>query len=60
MNDSYDAITVRPVDSSIGVNISVEKAFAAYENSTPTLARQPVLSMKRVIRLTTDVRSMPI
>lgn len=35
MNDSYDAITVRPVDSSIGVNISVEKAFAAYENGTP-------------------------
>ena len=31
MNDSYDAIT----DSSIGVNISVEKAFAAYENGTP-------------------------
>lgn len=35
MNDSYDAITVRSVDSSIGVNISVEKAFAAYENGTP-------------------------
>ena len=35
MNDSYDAITVRPVDSSIGVNISVENAFAAYENGTP-------------------------
>ena len=35
MNDSYDAITVRPVDSSIGVNISVEKVFAAYENGTP-------------------------
>ena len=35
MNDSYDAITVRPTDSSIGVNISVEKAFAAYENGTP-------------------------
>ncbi|MBP3280368.1 MAG: hypothetical protein J6M44_15580 [Butyrivibrio sp.] len=35
MNESYDAITVRPVDSSIGVNISVEKAFAAYENGTP-------------------------
>ena len=35
MNDSYDAITVRPVESSIGVNISVEKAFAAYENGTP-------------------------
>ncbi len=35
MNESYDAITVRPTDSSIGVNISVEKAFAAYENGTP-------------------------
>ena len=35
MNESYDAITVRPMDSSIGVNISVEKAFAAYENGTP-------------------------
>ncbi|KRN51273.1 hypothetical protein IV49_GL000740 [Kandleria vitulina DSM 20405] len=31
MNESYDAITVRPVDNFIGVNISVEKAFAAYE-----------------------------
>ena len=35
MNESYDAITVRPTDSSIGVNISVEKAFASYENGTP-------------------------
>ena len=35
MNESYDAITVRPMDSSIGVNISVEKEFAAYENGTP-------------------------
>ena len=35
MNESYDAIAVRPTDSSIGVNISVEKAFAAYENGTP-------------------------
>jgi hypothetical protein len=34
MNESYDAITVRPVDNFIGVNISVEKAFAAYENGT--------------------------
>ena len=34
MNESYDAITVRPTDSSIGVNISVEKASAAYENGT--------------------------
>ena len=30
MNDSYDAITVRPLDSAIGVNVSVERAFAAY------------------------------
>jgi hypothetical protein len=37
MNDSYDAITVRPMESSVGVNISVEKAFAAYENGTPIL-----------------------
>ena len=35
MNESYDAITVRPTDSSIGVNISIEKAFASYENGTP-------------------------
>lgn len=34
MNESYDAITVRPVDSAIGVNVSIEKAFAAYENGT--------------------------
>ena len=34
MNESYDAIRVRPMDSSIGVNISVEKAFAAYKNGT--------------------------
>lgn len=34
MNQSYDAITVRPVDSAIGVNISVEKAFAEYENGS--------------------------
>ena len=31
MNGSYDAITVRPQDSAIGVNVSVERAFAAYE-----------------------------
>ncbi|SFL21747.1 hypothetical protein SAMN05216390_11474 [Lachnospiraceae bacterium KH1T2] len=30
MNGSYDAITVRPQDSAIGVNVSVERAFAAY------------------------------
>ncbi|WP_026510990.1 DUF5688 family protein [Butyrivibrio sp. LC3010] len=35
MNGSYDAITVRPTESSIGVNISIEKAFASYENGTP-------------------------
>ena len=36
MNESYDAITVRPTDSSIGVNISVEKAFGneAYKQTT--------------------------
>lgn len=34
MNQSYDAITVRPVDSAIGVNISVEKAFAEYEKGS--------------------------
>ncbi len=31
MNNSYDAITVRPVDSAVGVNVNTEKAFAAYE-----------------------------
>lgn len=31
MNNSYDAITVRPVDSAVGVNVNTEKAFADYE-----------------------------
>lgn len=31
INDSYDAITVRSVDSAVGVNVNTEKAFAAYE-----------------------------
>ena len=35
LNDSYDAITVTPVGSVIGVNISVEKALDAYNNGTP-------------------------
>ena len=34
MNDSYDAITVKPVDSAIGVNISIEKAYSEYEKGT--------------------------
>ena len=35
MNESYDAITVRPTDSSIGVNMSVESAYVSDENGTP-------------------------
>ena len=31
MNDRYDAVTVKPADSAIGVNISLEKAFSEYE-----------------------------
>lgn len=45
MNESYDAITVRPTDSSIGVNISVEKAFAAYENGLRFRRLQSILLM---------------
>lgn len=35
LNDSYDAITVTPVGSIIGVNISVDQALDAYNNGTP-------------------------
>jgi hypothetical protein len=31
MNDSYDAITVKPVDSIIGLNFNAEKAFENYK-----------------------------
>ena len=34
MNESYDAVTVKPIDSIIGVNFNVEKAFANYEAGT--------------------------
>ena len=34
MNEGYDALTVKPIDSSIGVNINAEKAFAEYESGT--------------------------
>jgi hypothetical protein len=32
MNQSYDAITVRPEDSNVGVNLNVDKAFENYQN----------------------------
>ena len=32
MNESYDAITVMPEGSNVGVNLNVEKFFEAYEN----------------------------
>jgi hypothetical protein len=35
LNDSYDAITVTPVGSSVGVNISVDQALDNYNNGTP-------------------------
>lgn len=34
MNESYDAVTVKPIDSIIGANFNVEKAFASYEAGT--------------------------
>ena len=34
MNESYDAVTVKPIDSIIGVNFNVEKAFDSYEAGT--------------------------
>lgn len=37
INQNYDAITVKPVDSTIEVNISVEKTFAEYEKGSDIL-----------------------
>lgn len=34
MNESYEAITVTPEGSNIGVNLNMEKFFEAYENGT--------------------------
>ncbi len=34
LNDSYEAVTIKPVDDQIGVNISVNKCFEAYEDGT--------------------------
>ena len=34
MNSSYDAFTVRPIDSPIGVNVSAQKAFSEHEKGT--------------------------
>lgn len=35
LNDSYEAITITPDDSNIGMNLPVEKFFAAYEDGRP-------------------------
>ncbi|MBQ3795980.1 MAG: hypothetical protein II842_06800 [Butyrivibrio sp.] len=35
MNESYEALTVKPVDANIGVNINATKCFEAYENGKP-------------------------
>jgi hypothetical protein len=34
LNDSYEAATIKPVDDKIGVNISINKCFEAYEDGT--------------------------
>ena len=34
LNDSYEAVTINPVDDQIGVNISINKCFEAYEHGT--------------------------
>ncbi len=35
MNESYEAMTVTPEGSNVGVNVNMEKFFEAYENRTP-------------------------
>ena len=35
LNESYEAITVTPEGSNIGVNVGIDKFFGAYENGTP-------------------------
>ena len=35
MNESYEAMTVTPEGSNVGVNVNMEKFFEAYENGTP-------------------------
>ena len=32
LNDSYEAATIKPVDDKIGVNISINKCYEAYED----------------------------
>ena len=34
MNESYEAMTITPEGSNIGVNVNMEKFFEAYENGT--------------------------
>ena len=34
MNESYEAMTVTPEGSNVGVNVNMEKFFEAYENGT--------------------------
>ena len=35
MNETYEAMTVTPEGSNVGVNVNMEKFFEAYENGTP-------------------------
>ena len=35
LNESYEAITVTPEGSNIGVNVGIDKFYGAYENGTP-------------------------
>ena len=34
LNDSYEAVTIKPVDDQVGVNISLNKCYEAYEDGT--------------------------
>ena len=34
LNDSYEAVTIKPVDDQVGVNISLNKCYGAYEDGT--------------------------
>ena len=35
LNDSYEAVTITPADSNLGMNLPIEKFYAAYEEGRP-------------------------
>ena len=35
LNESYDAVTITPNDSNLGMNLPVEKFFEAYDDGRP-------------------------